>query len=964
MEDPARWLSLADAIDCDRARELGRELGAAPERAALVLLGTAFPPLCTLTGPRVDAFARLVSEGLQSERRGEDLLRKAPQPRAAPGEDPTFGAALRRFVWAERARIALRELLPLELGGAPIAVTARELSALAEVSLSLALTEAELYVAKRTGPPLRADGAPSTLVAFGMGKLGGKELNAGSDVDLVFVYDTDEGASTVPLHEHWTRVVRRAVATIDTPTEEGFVWRVDLRLRPEGSRGPLVNSVAATERYYETWGRLWERAALLRARPIAGDRALGALVEREIFTPFVYRHAVEPGLAFGLADLLERSRRELSKAPERDLKLGPGGIREAEFFVQTLQLVWGGKEPVVRARGTVAALSRLKSRGLVTDRETRTLSAAYAFLRRLEHRVQWTTGVQTHLVPDGQDELARLSRSLGYADERPLLAELARVRAEVSELFESVLPERRSAPPARFAELSSALGDPERAAAASEALFATPEVGEHLSALARRPDALLGELTRERHPKLADALLDALVGCPDPEQAARLLRAFFGRFSTPAPYVNALAEDAYALGRMVTVLGSSAFVGDAVVARPELADVVLFGRGAVSDPVAAVALELETKQRALAPDADPAEVQEAFVDALRTAKRRVVVEVAVADLAGSIGTRETTRRLSDLADAILARTAEHVLGDGARGLALIALGKLGGRDIGYGSDLDVIFVYDPSAAPSPDEASSYFARAAQRIIRLISEPSAAGPGYELDTRLRPSGSKGLLVTSLGAFARYHGIAIPETRGLEQSPTSSGAAWERQALLRARACAGDAALGERVVAVAEAAAYEGGAPPAAEMHRLRERMEQELARERPGRYDLKTGRGGLLDVEFCVQWLQMKNGADPRVRTPDTALALEALAAAGYLERKHFETLRDGYAFLRRLEQRIHVLTGQSASVIDVRAPGLPELARRMGLSDEPGHPAADQLLASYELVTTSVRRAYRAALGV
>src|SRR5690606_10037452 len=211
---------------------------------------------------------------------------------------------------------------------------------------------------------------------------------------------------------------------------------------------------------------------------------------------------------------------------------------------------------------------------------------------------------------------------------------------------------------------------------------------------------------------------------------------------------------------MVTVLGSSAFVGDAVVARPELADVVLFGRGAVSDPVAAVALELETKQRALAPDADPAEVQEAFVDALRTAKRRVVVEVAVADLAGSIGTRETTRRLSDLADAILARTAEHVLGDGARGLALIALGKLGGRDIGYGSDLDVIFVYDPSAAPSPDEASSYFARAAQRIIRLISEPSAAGPGYELDTRLRPSGSKGLLVTSLGAFARYHGIAIP------------------------------------------------------------------------------------------------------------------------------------------------------------------------------------------------------------
>jgi glutamate-ammonia-ligase adenylyltransferase len=295
---------------------------------------------------------------------------------------------------------------------------------------------------------------------------------------------------------------------------------------------------------------------------------------------------------------------------------------------------------------------------------------------------------------------------------------------------------------------------------------------------------------------------------------------------------------------------------------------------------------------------------------------------------------------------------------------VIALGKFGGRELGYGSDLDVIFVFDPDALAQPDEASHHFTRAAQRIIRLLSEPSVAGPGYELDTRLRPSGSKGMLVTSLGAFARYHGIVTPESATIGPSPSSSGAAWERQALLRARFCAGDPTLGSRVLAVAEAAAYESGAPEVEEMHRLRLRMQHELGREHEGRYDLKTGYGGLLDIEFCVQWLQMRHGLDPRVRTTDTGLALEALVSAGYLDRSGFDLLREGYRFLRRLEQRIHVLTGSGSSVIDTRAAGLSELARRMGLADEPGHGAAEQLVEQYGLVTATVREAYLAALGI
>jgi glutamate-ammonia-ligase adenylyltransferase len=428
----------------------------------------------------------------------------------------------------------------------------------------------------------------------------------------------------------------------------------------------------------------------LRARPAAGDLQLGALVEREIFGPFVYRHSVDPGIGSALRELVERARAELSLDPARDLKLGPGGIREAEFFVQALQLVWGGREPSLRVRGTLSALSRLNSRGLVNEREAWTLAEGYAFLRRLEHRVQWTLGVQTHLLPPTRDGLARLGRSLGHADERALLLELDRVRSAVATAFASVSPrseKRREI--SRYDVLLSALSDPSRAEGQSEELFDSAEIGDHLVALARRPDSLLGELTRDKHPELARRALEALGSSPDPEQAARYLRTFFGRFSTPTAYVTALAADERALIRLVRALGSSSFVGDALVARPELADVVVFGEGRVSDPRAAVAAEIENQPGPW--PVDEQEAEEHFVWALRTAKRRVMLEVAVADLAGAIGTRDATRLLSELADEILKRATERVLA-GTPGLTVIALGKLGGRDIGYGSDLDVIFV--------------------------------------------------------------------------------------------------------------------------------------------------------------------------------------------------------------------------------------------------------------------------------
>ena len=399
--------NLAFTIAPERARMLSRDAGARSGAALGILLGSAFPALAPQTGSQHDALDAMAEEGLRIRRRPRDLARRLTT--ALRGKRFELGAALlRRAVWSEKARIALRELLPVRLGGASIDVTAEELSDLASAAFDAALSEAGDAIAERFDRPLRPDGKPSTVVMLGMGKLGGRELNAGSDVDVIFVYDSDDGQSELSVHEHFARVVRRAVATIGTPSADGLIWRVDLRLRPEGAQGAIVNSVAAAERYYETWGRLWERAALLRSRPCAGDLELGRLFTREVITPFVYRNTVDPTLAEALTELVLRSRAELSHAPERDLKLGPGGIREAEFFVQSLQLVWGGREHALRVQGTLPALARLRSQGFVSDREARGIAESYTLLRRVEHRVQWASGVQTHLLPSDPEELLRL----------------------------------------------------------------------------------------------------------------------------------------------------------------------------------------------------------------------------------------------------------------------------------------------------------------------------------------------------------------------------------------------------------------------------------------------------------------------------------------------------------------------------------------------------------------------------
>jgi len=879
------------------------------------------------------------------------------------GDEAQVRRGLRIFARRERLRVAARELLH---PGVDVDTTARELSDLADVTIDVALAEARLWADARFGVPEKPDGTPCGFVVFGMGKLGGRELNCGSDVDLLLFYETDDGdvvlegqATELSLHEYFTRVARRLTATLADVTDDGFVWRVDLRLRPEGSQGPLVNALAAAERYYESWGRTWERGALLRARPSAGDLVLGASVQAAL-APFVWRREVNPHLAAELRGLALRARAELSRDASRDLKLGPGGIREVEFFVQSLQLIWGGREPRVRTQGTLESLRRLRSRGLVTDREARSMSDAYLFLRRLEHRVQFATMVQTHELPQGE-LLEVLALGLGFANGTELEAELARVRDLVARGFASLTNEQ---PPTSHSldRLLAALDHRDEAlvlgALPPSLEGATPDFARHLLSLSRHPDAPLGASTRDKEPALCEVLLGALAEAADPEQAARLLSAFFARLVTPGVYTKAIGADERVVRRVVGLFGASLFLGEALVGHPELVDRLIFSRAVPND--AAVRMTVTEELGTIKLEEAQGDPFEEVAGALRRAKASVTLEVGLADLAGEITTKQAMHSLSALADAVLEAALAWVTKERGvpAGLAIIAMGKLGGREIGYGSDLDLIFVYEGQDEEGEDqEAAERFVRCAQRVMRLLAMPHGDGPGYELDTRLRPSGNQGLLVVSLAGFGAYHGLSEGTVRRAED--------WERQALLRARVCAGDARVGERFMKMADEVAYAGGPPVPEELHRLRMRMQSELGRERPGAlYDLKFGVGGIVDIEFCTQFLQMKYGGDHRVRTPDTETALLALEACGYLDAHLSASLREGYRFLRSVEQRLRVLHGTSAHLLERDAPGLVTLARGLGVRERAQNSAASELLVRYEIVTKDVRSAYGAVIGV
>ena len=908
-----------------------------------------------------------------------------------------LSAGLRRYCRREMLRLGAREL-----GWGTAEEVGRELAHLAEACLEAALASLWRALEMRLGVPRCADGERCCFVVFGLGKLGGEELNFSSDIDLLYVYETDAGyvdpplraegpdaaAPACSLHEWFTALATRLGRAIEEITVEGSCFRVDLRLRPEGTRGPLVNALPALERYYETWGRTWERQAWIKARPVAGDRLLGEEVSR-MLGPFVWPRSSFAGGPVAVTAVREMVRllrqARAGSAGDDDVKLGRGGIREVEFFVQALQLIHGGLKPALRERGTLRTLDQLLFAGLVSEREHRVLGDAYLALRRVEHRLQLEELRQTHTIPHEPMRRALLARRLGHGTTALLDQWLGAQRQAVAEIFATLTEEDAVAraetgrtSPARQAAVDALLGtalgpegDRERRAGALRTLgFRQIDASlDEMELLLGKPRSPFAASAGDAARRTAADLLGEVASCPDPDLALRRMVDLVARGGAAAG-VWRLVEAHAPVGRLlVSLFGTSDFLAKRFLAHPELVEPLLAAprvfpwpcrHGDLAGQRAAHERAL-TERLAVLPAEEEDEIR---LEVVRRYRNEELLRIGLADIAGELEVEEVSAELSLLAEVCLGATLRVVTPAMNRragldpeqmpALAVIGLGKLGSREMSYSSDLDLIFVFDAEVATGRCEPFEFHSRLAQRLIRALEAYLREGRLYEVDTRLRPSGQKGALVSSLLGFRQYH--------------QGAAALWERQALIRARAVTGEAALGQAVEAITAGVVWArgGGLDPmdpvqaALEIGRLRARMERELAQEAPerGRYHIKTGRGGLVDVEFLVQYLQLVEGPErPALRVRAIRPALDALRKAGLLAPGDHEALVSAYLFLRRLENRLRIVHDRSIAELPGALPEeLDKLARRLGYR---GAASGARLLNEYREHTDRVRTIYR-----
>lgn len=847
-------------------------------------------------------------------------------------------AALRHRRADELVRLGIREL---ELGAG--LEVGRELSRLADVAFDAAIAFHDAELRARFGPPRFVDDGgverDAKLVVIGMGKLGGEELNFSSDVDVIYLYSSDQGeAGTLSLHEYFAKLCTQVTAALSEVTEDDTVFRVDLRLRPEGTKGAIANSLSQAERYYETFGRPWERQAWIKARPCAGDRELGAEI-LAMLRPFVFPRIVSATVIDDVQDLNRRIKRELVR-PRRDkaapagfdLKNGEGGIREIEFFVQALQLIHAGKRPQLRVRGTLAALDALLFTGLITDEEHLSLWHAYRWLRHAEHVLQLEGGLQTQTIPEDDVARLRVAKRLGYASDVALAMDLVKHTSAVSKLF-ATLGDPDDTNEDIDAILEGKLADADEEAALERLGFLDVTAARAELARARRNiGSPLSPEANERQHRIGVALLAAISTSADPDQALRFLNDLIARRGEES-YVWRVFDEQPAITQLVgSLLGASAYLARTLVDTPGIID-LLVELGLTSPSRDALSVAADIAVRLGEVDAsDP----EAVWSAIAAAKNGHVLRVGLADFAGALDPLAVCAELTSIAEACLghalaiveAQLAErHGLPAAGAKLAVLGLGKLGGRELGYAADLDVVFVFSGDDDGETDGRApltniEWFSRCAQRLLGALHQRTPRGRLYEVDTRLRPSGSQGLLVTSLAGWRRYHAEVARQ--------------WERQALTKLRPVAGDPALGDEVARLAEATVY--GAPPdsvaaiADGVYQMRVRVERELGGgTRLGPQDLKTGAGGVMDIEFAAQYLQLAFGhAHPELRTTSTSETLRAAARLGVASVADVELLDQGYRFLRRIEHRMRVVNDQPVHRLPEGKIELDKLARRSG----------------------------------
>jgi glutamate-ammonia-ligase adenylyltransferase len=873
-----------------------------------------------IAGPSADALA-LHSRFVQRIRRryAAELVWLAP---GLPRRDSIVAlverlrASGRSLVAALRVarQLSIERLAVLDIEEqASLGDVTRAMTELAETTLDLALEQACADQDARFGVPRNADGARIDFWVVGMGKLGARELNVSSDIDLVYVYEEDgttDGAQALSAHEYFANVAKGLYALIGEVTEDGFVFRVDLALRPNGSSGPPAVSMAMLDEYLQSHGREWERFAWLKSRvvaPLASVRSGRALALRSLVTSFVYRRYLDYGVFEGLrqlhAKVRDEAQRRAAGRPQRanDVKLSRGGIREIEFIVQLLLVVRGGQFPEIRTRSTLKALDKLAAGGLMRRASAEKLAAAYTLLRRVEHRIQFLDDQQTHVLPTHDGDLAWIAASLGPATRGAcaLIDRLGEAREFVAAEFDLLLHDGR----AQGANGSCRSCGPPLPPVDAEQFLAQlpPELAARVKPLCEQPKIrLLRDESKVRLARLVTRAAQAVADGRCTMQAAVLFIDWLEPLLRRESYLALLTERPEVQNRLLRLLGLARWPMRYLMLHPgvidELADEEL-----LHSRFDAQAYTCELEERHAGWERSSQAEEELLLDTLRRAHHAEVFRTLVRDVEGHITVEEVADDLSALADATLScamRWAWKHLKSAHRPesqLGVIAYGKLGGKELGYGSDLDVVFVYDDPET-EPDKAAEVYAAFVRKLISWLTMRTAAGELFDIDTALRPNGNSGLLVTSMTSFENYQ-----TGRGSNTAWT-----WEHQALTRARWCAGLAAIAPRFDAVRRGvlAAPRDAAALRKEVEAMREKM-RHAHPVKAGVFDLKHSPGGMIDVEFAVQTLVLSQSAAHAELLDDVGniALLRRAEAAGLLAAGIGSAAADAYRDLRRAQHQ-------------------------------------------------------------
>ncbi len=856
-------------------------------------------------------FQRLQTDGLLERPLATgEMTRQLDQALSGTVDEEGLSVALRRFRRDQMVRIIWRDISQR----ADLDETLADLSDLAECCIERSLSLLHGWAVARWGVPRDAAGREQRLVVLAMGKLGARELNLSSDIDLIFTFPaagSTDGRKPLANEDFFTRVGRKLIKMLSDQTAEGFVFRVDMRLRPFGSAGPLALNFDAMEAYYQAHAREWERYAMIKARPVTGEPEDRAALEA-MLQPFVFRRYLDYGAIESIREMKRMISAELhKKGMDANIKLGPGGIREIEFIGQAFQLVRGGREPALRIRPIQQVLQRLQAAGHLPDYAVSELIAAYRFLRLTENRIQAWRDQQTHLLPTDEEGQRRLANAMGYADWAVFEAELNQHRERVQGHFDRSFsaPQAESDSGQGVAAAWWELDADELAAILVTAGFADPEecarrlMAFRDSATCRR----LSSRGHERLDQLMPLLLQAASRSESPDAALCRLLELLEAIANRTAYLDLLVENPLALSQLVQLSAQSPWVVQQLARQPILLDELLDPRRLFS-PLARK--ELEAELDTLLERVEPGDLEQQM-EALRQFAHGNILRVAAADLGEAIPLMVVSDYLTEIAEVVLQRVLalawQHLverhgrpggLAEGATGFSIIGYGKLGGIELGYGSDLDLVFVYAAEGSASSDgkrpiSNEQFYARLAQRVVHLLNTRTPSGQLYEVDTRLRPNGQSGLLVSSIKAFERYQ---------REQAWI-----WEHQALLRARPVAGDEAVAARFAVIRREVLTQQRDAYALrrEVREMREKMRASLDRSDENHFDLKQGVGGIADIEFMVQYSVLRWASEypDLVEWTDNVRLLDGLERHRLLEGISGTQLADAYRRFRAAYHR-------------------------------------------------------------